>query len=106
MMEKLRLEKEHSKRKEEDKKRPKPFVKPPFPRLSSLNVTTIVLSMCGYDDEIKDLMQNISKNSRLYLKVNWDSIEKCLVHWPLPTTGLIEFGDSRWHWDPEYPTKE
>ena len=28
------------------------------------------------------------------------------MHWPLPTTGVIEFGDSKWSWDPGYPSED
>ena len=42
----------------------------------------------------------------MYIKVHWDTVSGFIVNWPLPITGLIEFGDNKWNWDPEYPTPE
>ena len=65
-----------------------------------------VLGFYGYDDDVKDLMQVLSTGSREYIRAHWVSMVDHLTHWPLPTTGLVEFGDNKWNWDPEYPTTE
>ena len=43
-----------------------PKVKPPFPNLAAFNVTAIILSMLGYDYEVKELMRILCKNTRDY----------------------------------------
>ena len=67
-------------------------------------MTGIILSFYGYDDDVRNMMQLVSHGTRKYLRIHWEQVAGFLVHWPLPTTGVIEFGDSKWNWDPEYPS--
>lgn len=41
-------------------------VKPPFPNLSIFNVTALVLSLFGFEDEVKDLLWALSPKTRMY----------------------------------------
>ena len=48
----------------------------------------------------------VSNGTRMYIKVHYDTLQGFLEHWPPPITGVIEFGDNKWNWDPEYPSPE
>ena len=106
MMHKMKREQEEKKRKDEEKKKPKPKVKPPFPGLQAFNVTGIILSLYGYDDDVKNMMQLVSNGTRKYFRVHYDTLSGFLEHWPPSFTGVIEFGDNKWNWDPEYPSPQ
>ena len=56
MMDRIKVEQEQKRKKDEARKRPKTNAPPPFPSLSSGIVTSSILSFYGYDDDVKDLM--------------------------------------------------
>ena len=84
-------------------------VKPPFPKIAVFNVTALILAFTGYDYEIKDMMQVLSHGTRAYYQSHSAILRGFVAAWDpkrLLQTRLLEFGDSRWSWDPGYPSDE
>ena len=65
----------------------KPFyyrlkVKPPFPALSSFNVSAQVLAYFAFSDKAETLLRLLSRNTQRYLSSHSEILESFLTKWP------------------------
>ena len=80
-----------------------------FPDLPSFKAIAIVFSYLDFDIEIKQLLIQLSRPTRLYLKIHQEILRNYLLSWTSVTTTedlCIEFGSKGENWQGSWPLKE
>ena len=81
-------------------------VKPPFPNLEIYNVTALILAMFGFEDEVKELLWELSSKTRKYFAGHRTILSSFLIMWKSEIKDLASFGHEKAPWDCLYPKKD
>ena len=73
-------------------KEKKTSVKPPFPNLEIFNVSAVILGWYGFDDEVKDLLWQLSPKTRQYFFGHRNILSGFVIAWKPDVTNLASFG--------------
>ena len=66
--------------------------KPPFTNLQIFNACALILGYFGFTDQVFDLLQMLSKQTRHYLICHKEILRGFVIDWPTEAKAVISFG--------------